>query len=225
MKLMRQFVITAVAAGSVLLPVGGALADTVMLDAAGPGSNQDVTINNSNSVVETNVNSIVVTNSNSQVAVTGDVTAKDNTSVGNVSSGSATNTNGTSTTVTVENTPAVPVQVPVGGVGGSTGGKQPGSGSTPAGGSGQSAGSVLGSSTTAGGMGGGAAMLPVTGPSQPVDVSALRAAWQSFASAPQAAAVQQSRTSSLFMFMVATLLAVLGGLGNAVYLRRKEGRG
>lgn len=216
MKLMRQFVTSAVVAGSVLLPVGSALADTVALDANGPGSIQDVTINNLSSVVETTVHQIVVTTSNSQTAVSGDAAAHDNASVGNVSSGVARNANGMLSAVTVNNEP-----VTSGGAGEPSGG-QTGTGSN---GTRQPAGSVLGSSTIAGGLGAGAAaMLPVTGASQPVDVSALRAAWQAVANTPQVAAMKQSSVNSSLMLAVATVLAVLGGIGNVVYVRRKEGR-
>lgn len=221
MKLARQFMAASIIAGSSLLPVSGALADTVDLNAVGPGSSQDVTINNSISVVETNVNSVVVTNTNVQEATTGDVEATDNTSVGGLSSGSATNTNGTSTTVSVDNQPS-------GGVGGSTDGQASGGNdgntSTPSNGSAQPNGSVLGSSTTAGGLGGAVAILPVTGPTQPVDVSALRAAWQPHTGTPAQAVVSQNRISSLLMFAIAALFSALGALGNVAYLRRKQGR-
>lgn len=215
MKLMRQFVTASIVTGAMLLPVGGVLADNVSVDSAGPNSSQDITINNSSSVVKAAVNTIEVTNANSQQATTGDVGAVDNTSVGDLNSGPAENSNGTTTTVAVDNQADVP------GGNGAAGGS-----ATSTGGTGASTGSVLGSTTSAGGVGGAqtAATLPVTGSSQFVDVSALRAAWHATTGTPAAAVIQQTRASSQFMFTVATLLSVLGAMANVAYLRRKEGR-
>jgi hypothetical protein len=83
-------------------------------------------------------------------------------------------------------------------------------------------GSVLGASTVAG-MGSGAAILPVTGPIVPVDVSAIRAAWH-----PQSAALTgAAKRTNMFtagMLITATLLSLLGAAGSTLYTRRKEGR-
>jgi hypothetical protein len=223
MKLIRQLAATSVIAGMALVPVGGALADNVTSNGTtGPDSDQNIVINTTSVVDQTNVNTVVVSNTNVQEATTGDVVANGNTSVGGLVSGDAINTNGTTTAVVVDNGPEV--------AGGSGTTQQPGSsttGGSPAAGGGQSGGSASGAvlgAQTVGGRGAGAVqMLPAVGPLVLVDVSALRAAWQP-ATAPTTAIVKQTRTSSLFMLVLATLLGVAGGITNAVYLRRKEGR-
>jgi hypothetical protein len=219
MKLMRHIAVASTTAGIALLPMGGALAADVNINGTtGPDSNQNVVINNTSQVDETNVNAVVVTNTNVQEAVTGDVTASNNTQVDGLGSGNATNSNGTATTVTVNNPSVLGESVVA--PGGST--QQPG---TVVGGfGGRGNGTVLGASAPTGGLGGGQAVLPSVGPSMPVDVSALRAAWQQQSAAPTTEVVNQTRGSSWLMFALATLLGVLGGISNLVYLRRKEGR-
>jgi hypothetical protein len=180
-------------------------------------------------VTSANTNVVVVDNKSVQFSSSGDVTADKNTTVSGaggdvLSSGAASNNNTTSTNVTISTQP-------VGGLGGSSGGMNvgdvngaSGNGGGNGGAAGQPAGgrggSVLGATT--GGMGGGA-ILPVTGPSSPVDVSALRAAWQPKADAPTTGMVKKTQGFTTAMLVGAALLSLLGAFGSAVYARRKEG--
>jgi hypothetical protein len=218
MKLMRQIAVVSTMAGFALLPMGGALAADVTLGGTtGPDSSQNIVINDTTQVDETNVNTVVVTNTNAQEATTGDVVATNNTTVGGLASGNAANANSTVTAVTLNNAVlGSSVAQPNGSI------QQPGGSSNAGGVGGFGNGAVLGATTT-GGFGGGQAMLPSVGPSVPVDVSALRAAWQQPV-APTTEVVNQTRSSSWLMFALATILGVLGGISNLVYLQRKEGR-
>ncbi|HVQ43505.1 MAG TPA: hypothetical protein VMT30_00885 [Candidatus Saccharimonadia bacterium] len=200
---------------------GSALAaDNVSIGTTGPGSNQQVVIDNSSNVSVSNTNIVQVTNENVQQATSGGASANSNTSVGGlVQSGNASNNNDTTTTIGVSNTPGVP---PVVGPGTGT---NPGSGSTGgvSNGSTTGGGSVLGASTV-GGLGAGAATLPAVGASVPMDVSALRAAWHPQGAAPTAALAKGSRLFTGAMLLTATLLSLLGALGSAWYARRREER-
>jgi hypothetical protein len=69
----------------------------------GADSNNTVRVNNSNSVRSYNSNEVEVLNLNLQKAESGDVHAAKNTTVGGLSSGDASNTNSTTTSVTVSN--------------------------------------------------------------------------------------------------------------------------
>jgi len=82
---------------------GFAAASTVTFDTTGPDSHQSVHLNNSNRLNVDNDNSLRVTNSNRQEAETGNVRAHENTSVGGLSSGAASNDNSTATTLSVDN--------------------------------------------------------------------------------------------------------------------------
>jgi hypothetical protein len=77
--------------------------DDVTIDTTGPDSNNEVTIDNSNYVKTENTNVVEVVNLNLQYASSGDVDARRNTTVGNLSSGDATNTSSTTTTIDVSN--------------------------------------------------------------------------------------------------------------------------
>jgi hypothetical protein len=221
MRLMRLVSSASVAGMMSLALVGSAAADDVNLDSTGSNSDNTVTIDNTNTVTTTNTNDVQVVNLNVQQATTGDVTANKNTNVdGDLSSGAASNSNNTVTDVTIENTPSVSAG---GGQGGGGGGSQNnnGGGSTSTGGG--KGGGVLGAAT--GGLGAGA-ILPVTGPSSPVDVSALRAAWHPNQSSNTAAEnlVKRTRAISTAMLVTAALLSLMGAVLSAVYARRKEGR-
>jgi hypothetical protein len=83
---------------------GWAGADTdVDMSNTGPDSVNKVTVDNQHNVTVTNVNQAQVNNTNVQSAQTGNVSAVKNTTVGGLSSGSASNTNTTSTSVNFSN--------------------------------------------------------------------------------------------------------------------------
>ena len=205
---------TATISCSVVLALAGgvALASDVSLDTTGPQSLQDVKIQNSNEFQSTNLNFTNVLNSNDQQASTGNVTADDNTTVGGLSSGNASNSNSTANTISINN--AAP--------GAGQGGSNEGPASQPSGSTGKGAGNVLGASTSGGQ--GGAAELPTVGAEVPVDVSALRAAWHPQTGTPTAAMVKSTQGVTGAMLAVAALLSLLGGAGSAAYGRRKERR-
>ncbi|HEX3081851.1 MAG TPA: hypothetical protein VHQ86_01215 [Candidatus Saccharimonadia bacterium] len=70
------------------------------IDTTGPGSTNRISENNRTSFTSTNVNEVAVTNSNNQTARSGNVDVSRNTVVsGDISSGDARNSNGTSTGV------------------------------------------------------------------------------------------------------------------------------
>ncbi|HEY2003603.1 MAG TPA: hypothetical protein VGH44_00620 [Candidatus Saccharimonadia bacterium] len=228
MKLIRMIGAASLAGGLMLASAGSALADsTVGIDTTGPNSTNDVTVDNSMSVTTTNTNNVRVVNANLQQAQTGNVAANDNTTVGGLGSGNASNQNAAETSVSINNAVAsVPGQ-------GNGGGNQPGSGNGSNGGTVSGVGggnvaapgkggSVLGA--MAPGMGAGApAMLPVTGASVPVDVSALRAAWHP-QSADVTSPVKKTGPFSTFMLLTAAVLSLMGAAGSAVYARRAERR-
>ncbi|MBW4061440.1 hypothetical protein HJC99_02620 [Candidatus Saccharibacteria bacterium] len=197
---------------------GVALADSVSLDATGPNSNNQVTIDNSVTTSTTNTNVVTVTNSNDQVAVSGDVGATNNTNVGGAGSGNATNNNSTSTSVTVDNggNSVTPTPPPANG-GGMGAGSGSGTGSGSGGGTGSgSGGNVLGAST--GGLGGAAETLPAVGASVPMDVSALRALYHPVAAVtPTATLVSHSSKISVMFLAVASILSLIGAAVSAIY--------
>jgi hypothetical protein len=216
MLIARYMGVASVVCGLSIGVSGAAFAD-VSIGTTGADSNQQVEFNNSSKVTVSNTNVVQVTNENVQVAKSGNVNADKNTSVGGlVSTGNASNANGTTTTVSVDNTAATQ---PVGGSGSEVGSENTsgaaGSAVTPPPGKG---GSVLGAST-AGGFGGGA-VLPEVGASQFVDVSALRAAWQPKTSAPVATLAKKSEMFSGAMLLTAALLSLLGAIGSAWYARQ-----
>jgi len=224
MILRRYATIATAACGLSLALAAPALADTVSMssETTGPGSAQTVVTNNMSETTVTNTNVVVVTNNNVQQSTTGNVNASKNTSVGSVQSGDASNNNSTTNTVVITNSPVV--ETPVGGNGNGAGngaGQPAGGSSTPV--AATQGGHVLGAATV-GGLGGAVAMLPVTGPSEPVDVSALRAAWHPQVTAPTAALAKGSRMFSGAMLLTATLLSLLGAIGSAWYAKRREER-
>ena len=206
---------------------GSAFADTISIDKTGANSTQKVVIDNTSEVTVTNVNHVQATTVNVQEATSGDVAANKNTSIsGKIGSGGASNSNAAVTTVAVSNGSGA--VLPVGGSGNGTGngnGNGNGTGATVGGlGSATPAGgNVLGAATT-GGFGGGAAVLPSVGASVPVDVSALRAAWNTQTAAPTATLAKSSQMFTGLMLLTATLLSLLGAIGSAMYAKRREER-
>lgn len=221
MILKRHAIVVTAACGLSLVLTSQAAAADVSVNNTGAGSNQTVVIDNSSESTVTTTNSVVVRNENYQTAKTGDVSAQKNTSVGGaVQSGNAVNSTTTATEVEVANvsTPTVPA----GGGGSMTpapGASQPGGNST---GAGSAGGSVLGAAV--GGQGGALAILPAVGASIPMDVSALRAAWQSHAQAPSETLSKGSQLFTSAMLLTATLLSLLGALGSSWYAKRREER-
>jgi hypothetical protein len=81
----------------------GAVSDPGNIDTTGPGSRNTITTTNSNSVRITNNNNLSVENSNHQSAYTGDATVRYNTTGGDATSGSASNSNSSSFELNVSN--------------------------------------------------------------------------------------------------------------------------
>lgn len=77
--------------------------DNVTLNTTGPQSSNNVTSTNSSTVKTTNNNNVDVENFNEQEAVSGNVNAKDNTTVGGLTSGPASNVSNTTTDLTISN--------------------------------------------------------------------------------------------------------------------------
>jgi hypothetical protein len=196
---------------------GVAHAQSVDMSQTGPDSNNSVSVSETNSSSVTNVNKVAIVNATSQSAYTGDADVSHNTTGGNATTGAASNNNSVTTAVTIGNqTSGTPG---TGGAGGSTGGGTTGGGSvTPAGSGGASA-AATGSGTTIGS--GAAGMLPATGASGLVDVSALRNAVTRI-TAPTPEAVKQTSSLSTALLMGAALLSLLGAAGSAVYASKRE---
>ncbi|MEO7617938.1 MAG: hypothetical protein ABIS59_03805, partial [Candidatus Saccharibacteria bacterium] len=173
MKYLRFATSSLLVSSLTLMSVGSALADTVHYDTTGPGSTNTVTINDTSDTTVTNTNDVTIRETVDQTATSGDANASNNTQSGDVASGDASNSSTGTTNVTIGNQA-------VGGFGGNTGGSGNGAGGSGNGsgaggsGAGNGAGNVLGSSANSVGGFGGGALLPVTGPSDLVDVSALR---------------------------------------------------
>lgn len=211
------------AAGLVTLAFSGvALADTATISGpTGPDSTNEVTIDNSSDMSITNTTNTQIVNANLQSAESGNASANENTTVGNVGSGNANNSNTTSTSVSVNNTNACSCNGSGGNGSGDPGSGNGGSGNggNVGGGSG-AGGSVLGAST--GGKGAGVGVLPSVGASQPVDVSALRALYQPKTDAPTSNLVAQTHQLSFVLLSIAALMSLIGAVGTAVYTNRRE---
>ena len=235
MRLTRIMTTTALSGILSLSAAGVALAaDPSTGSITGPTGSDSVnkvSISIDNGSTTTNTNTVNLANVNVQMAKTGNVSAKDNTTVsGPVSSGNATNNAVTSNTVTVDNT----------GIGGSGGG----AGTTPGGGSGGGAGGgagggsgattpgqgggVLGASTV-GGMGGGlgsgsVATLPDTGALNPIDVSALRALYHQPTTTTPVTVAKTTGGISAALLIGASLLSLMGAIGSVMFANRRERR-
>jgi hypothetical protein len=226
MKLIRFVGPAMFEAGMVIVP-SVAAADSAGLDTTGPNSTQQIRVDNTAVVVTTNKNDVQAVNVNDQKAESGKVLAANNTAVGSAAGANASNENSANTEVKINSEGAVQTPVPGtgggSGAGGSTGGGAPGSGSgQPGSGGGAPAqgGEALGAATT---PGMGAGELPVTGPTDPVDVSALRAAWHPQAGTTASQPKQTSAFSTLLL-LAAALLCLAGAIGSRVYARRLERR-
>ncbi len=227
--MIRRYITSVSMVATMAFGSGSALAsDTVSISETGADSEQIVEINNKSEVVTTNENNVSVVNINTQKAETGDVEVTKNTSIGgSIGSGNATNVNTTETAVSVSNGGHVDGGTVTPGSGGG-GTVTPGSGGSVSVGSGagnvpRGAGNVLGASTTSFGMGAGVETLPEVGAKFPVDVSAMRAAWNPNAAAP----AELTKNSALFtnaMLITAALLSLIGAAGSVWYARRREER-
>ncbi len=219
MKFMRFAGSLSVACGLSLTLASGAFASTDVTN-TGAGSDNEVSITNVTDSSTTNVNTVVIANESLQNSTSGSVLVSSNTNAGGSTglvSGEATNNNTTSQVVSIGND--------------TNGGAPQGGDQTPGGGgpsndnsapvvAGQN-GSVLGVSA---GRGAGSAVLPVTGPLSPVDVSALRAAFDAGRPVLPVSVAKQTSTAAGLVLTLAALLSLAGAVGTAVYGRRKEGK-
>jgi hypothetical protein len=220
MKLMRFIGALSVAALLAPVLIGTASADSVSATTTGPNSDQTASFSNSVNFDSTNLNDTVANSQNGQIATSGTTSAQTNTSVGSNGSGVASNGNKAVTVVTNGN-PTVLTPGLGDGMSSVTSASSKAPGAYPAatknvGGMG---GSVLGASTT-----NAAAILPVTGPLVPVDVSAIRAAWHPQNGISPVSLVKHTSAFTAGMLITATLLSLLGAAGSAVYTRRQERR-
>ncbi len=224
MTVKRAIAVTSVASMLSFGLTGLAHADEVSVSLTGPGSTTNTSINETTNVTSNTNNNVAVTNVNTQIATSGSANVSGNTVGGSATTGNASN-NATTTTVVAINNPA-PVFPGMGsagtpggtGVGGSSnvGG---GGGSVGASGSGGSS-RILGAGS--GGSGVGAAMtLPQTGPSDQIDVSALRSQTLS-ASAPAPSIVKKTNGFSTMLLVIAAALSLLGAVGSAVFSIRQK---
>lgn len=191
----------------------------------GPGSSNTCVVTNTNTFTQNNSNDVEIDNNTYQTATSGDATVSGNTNAGDATSGDASNTSSTDTTVSINNESN-------GGVGGGTipgssnGGSNGGSGGQAGGqgggslGSGSSGGVGGGSLSfgSSGGVGGGA--LPETGSENMIDVSALRTLAQNADSATNEVA-KRARGLSAGLMAAAALLSLTGAVG-AAYASRKQ---
>jgi hypothetical protein len=191
-----------------------AYADNVDMGTTGPGSTNQVTVNNNTNVTETNTNDVSVSNVTLQIATSGDANVSGNTNGGSATTGSASNNSTTTTVIGIGNSGA---PVVLGGVGGA-GGTGDNSGAGGAGGSNGLPATGAGSTSKVGGAGG---LLPQTGPEDNVDVSALRDALL-----PQAATtpelVKKTNTLSTELLIAAAILSLIGAVGSAAYVSKRE---
>ena len=204
MKIPKLTLMT-LASGVVTVALSGAALADSSLNTTGPNSQNTITVTQTNDVTVSNHNDIQVTNSNQQSAGSGSAKVEGNTTGGAATSGMATNTNSFLTSITLGNA------TPVGNCG--CDGQGGGSGST----------ATLASSTgngpsgqtkLTGGKGGG--LLPETGATIPMDVSALRALYHPAGTIPtQTAAIAHAKSLSTVMLAIAAVLSLLGALGSA----------
>lgn len=210
MKVRLLAIVPAIGVTSLVM-CAGAMADSANLNLTGPNSDQSVTVvSSATNTVKTN-NTVTSGSENAQSASTGKVAASNNTSVGSGATGGAANTNTGQSNVTIGKT-VVPESTP------GTGSAVVEPSTAPSGGTGAVAapsggqGSVLGASTAPSGGTGGASILPVTGATVPVDVSAIRAAWHPALTQENPAVVKSDDASSKLMLIVASLLSLTGAV-------------
>jgi hypothetical protein len=200
--------------------VGAASADggsTTIGGTSNNGSN-NVSITSTNSSTAIDKTTTTVTNQNSQSVSSGNVSIDDVAQVGNVSTGSAK----------ADNTVATTVGQPGLGGGASASSGAPGGSSTTATAGGQGGSSASASAASAGKGGGSGssvqlasvAMLPDTGASVPVDVSALRALYHN----PTLGSTTIANTAGLFSGALlggASLLSLLGAGATVLVNKRR----
>jgi hypothetical protein len=191
-----------------------ALADSASLSTTGPGSWNDVTISDSVYMDVSNSNSITVSNYNNQYAASGNASVSGNTVAGSANTGSAANNSAVSTNINVVNgagansgnvctvncIAVIPV-VPTGSGGGVGGGSE---------------------FLPTGGKGGG--MLPVTGPTDLVDVSALRSLYKPATSqvSSETGVVDQARKFSASLLLGALGLTLVGSIGSVMFAAKRN---
>jgi hypothetical protein len=100
---------TVVMACSLLLPAG--IANAQSIDTTGPDSTNVITDTNKTTCTVKNDNDVDVTNNNPQDAHSGNVNTNENTTVGSVTSGDATNSSDTSVSVNLTNGGCAPSEV------------------------------------------------------------------------------------------------------------------
>lgn len=223
--MIKRYITTASMVCSMAIGLSGSAfaGDDVTITKTGADSTNKVIIDNSSKVELKNTNNVHVINVNAQEAVTGKVEAEKNTSIeGSVGSGDASNVNATDTSVSIGNSNPCDCVMPGSGNGGGTT-VTPGSGNGGSTSVTPGSGSVLGASTTNFGSGAGASVLPEVGAKFPVDVSALRAAWNNQA-APAKSLAKGSSFFTNAMLLTATLLSLLGAVGSAWWAKRREER-
>lgn len=188
---------------------GAAVAASTDISTTGPDSYNKVEVTTSNHVDIDNHNNVTINNSNDQTASTGDAKVSYNTTAGDATTGTASNSNTTKTNVGVTDQTACGC-----GQGGNVDGDHGSSGGSSniaGGGTGKGGGSQSVSSGT----------LPETGASIPMDVSALRNLLTNSGQAPLAKAVQASRGLSTVLLTIAAILGLLGAAGSAVYSSKR----
>ena len=180
----------------------------VTANQTGASSQINVASDSTNSTVVNNHENFNVVNNSTNVANSGDINANGNTTVGSLTTGDA---NATSTTTTTIDAATV---LPFPGSGG-TGGNSNGNGGGNGGGGAVTTSNIGG----AGGSGvktAAISMLPQTGPSIPVNVSALRHQVQT-AEAVVPQLVNKTQGFSTGLLVAAAILSLLGAAGSAYY--------
>lgn len=207
---ITKFTLMTLMSGVVAVTLSGAaLADSGTITTTGPGSQNDVQLTNKNEVTINNQNDIQVTNSNYQSAKTGSASVSGNTTAGDAMSGAATNNNNVMTLIGIS-----PTKVPTGGQGGGSG-----AGSTSGSTNGSAANNSRATTKVTAGKGGG--LLPKTGATVPVNVSALRALYHPASVPSETAAVAQAKSLSTVMLAIAAGLSLLGAIGSAAYSNKR----
>ncbi len=211
----------AVLSGSMtIISLGTAMAaDSVNVGTTGPSSINSVNVSDSYDFAQINTNTVVITNISSQSAMTGDASVNGNTNAGSATTGAATNNSVVQTAVTISNGSGLVLPV-----GGSSGGRGSGAGLPGSGVSAPLAGGSGAGQLAYGGMGGG--LLPVTGPSDIVDVSAMRQLYKPMSEITPVAGpiVTQVKHISTSLLLGALLLTIIGTLGSVMYAGKRSER-
>lgn len=214
MTTLSKFARTTLISVVATVALAGAASATADISNTGSHSSNTIETTSSNHVEVSNTNNVTVNNSNNQSANTGSASVKENTTSGSAMTGDATNSNSVSTTIALDNTSSTNCicNPGKGGDGGSVGGSDGGTSHVAGGGS---TGVGGGSSKSVG-------ILPETGASNPVDVSALRNLFNPASqTTPLSAAVKANRTLSVVAIAVAAILSLFGAIGTAVYSTKR----